>query len=166
MLLRWPRKELRLLKSPEAAPPAAPIQQGPLDNDHSGPLGNDHSDHVEPAPATPASGLADNSSDTGSEHADPEPTEQHAGNPDAPLRCPTCSQGHVKQDAMHVMMRFERVVKKKHGCYKKFMSRLRDAFFVCCQEDLELVKQSLSDRGYSPAQIEDEMKNNYKYFMR
>ena len=39
----------------------------------------------------------------------------------------------VKQDAMHVMMRFEKTLSKKHGMYRKFMSRLRDVFFICSQ---------------------------------
>ena len=36
----------------------------------------------------------------------------------------------VKQDILHVFLRFEKVLSKEHGAYKSFRLALRDALYV------------------------------------
>jgi hypothetical protein len=43
----------------------------------------------------------------------------------------------VKQDALHVMKRFEKALSQLHGCYRPFMTALRDVFFIPCLGDIE-----------------------------
>ena len=50
---------------------------------------------------------------------------------------------------LHVMMRFERTIRKTHGAYKHFLSRLRDAIFIVNKDDIETLKQVLDGRWYA-----------------
>jgi hypothetical protein len=68
-------------------------------------------------------------------------------------------------DAVHSMFRISTTLKKKHGQYKKFMARLRDAMFNISQEDVAAVKKQLEDRGFSLEEIEDRYLGNYRYFV-
>ena len=43
----------------------------------------------------------------------------------------------VKQDILHVFLRFEKVLSKEHGAYKSFRLALRDARYVLNQDDLD-----------------------------
>ena len=43
----------------------------------------------------------------------------------------------VKQDILHVFLRFENVLSKEHGAYKSFQLALRDALYVLNQDDLD-----------------------------
>lgn len=52
----------------------------------------------------------------------------------------------VKLDELHAMMRFERTLRKSHGAYHHFLSRLRDAFFVVNEDDMRNLKQILKAR--------------------
>ncbi len=104
------------------------------------------------------------------------------------------AQNRIKLDALHAMMRIERTLKKKHGCYALFMSRLRDAIFITDDDDMEAIRTHLRVRsferkllqwrqsrppGAQPSAVErrklqqeaDEVvaereKHNYAFFMR
>ena len=52
----------------------------------------------------------------------------------------------VKLDALHALMRYERTLRKSHGAYQHFLSRLRDAVFVVNEDDLSSLKQILKER--------------------
>ena len=54
----------------------------------------------------------------------------------------------VKLDAVHAVMRFERALRKKHGAYAHFMSRLRDAIFMINNDDVAALKQVLKARWF------------------
>ena len=69
----------------------------------------------------------------------------------------------VKQDILHIMKRFERVLSVNHGSYHNFMSMLRDVFFVPCQEDMERIEAVLKTRGED---VEKKLREDYKYFIR
>lgn len=43
----------------------------------------------------------------------------------------------VKQDILHVFLRFEKVLSKEYGAYKSFRLALRDARYVLNQDDLD-----------------------------
>ena len=47
------------------------------------------------------------------------------------------------------MMRFERTIRKTHGVYHHFLSRLRDAFFVVNHDDIENLKRVLERRWFA-----------------
>ena len=72
----------------------------------------------------------------------------------------------VKLDAFHLCQRISRTLSKRHALFTVFMSRLRDVFFIPNPGDIEVVKQSLKEKGLTDQQIEDKMRFNYKYFMR
>jgi len=52
----------------------------------------------------------------------------------------------IKLDALHAMMRFQRTLRKKHGCHDHFLSRLRDAFFIINNDDVDNLKSLLKGR--------------------
>ena len=71
----------------------------------------------------------------------------------------------VKLDAVHhTMMRFERALRKKHGAYAHFMSRLRDAIFMINNDDVAALKQVLKARWFkrrarrNPSVPDDELR--------
>ena len=59
----------------------------------------------------------------------------------------------VKQDILHIFLRFQHVLSRNHGVYRIFMSRLSDAFFVVSHEDVKLIKECLRRHGFSEEQI-------------
>ena len=43
----------------------------------------------------------------------------------------------VRLDLFHALKRISRVIKKKHGAFRPFMARLRDACFLINKDDIE-----------------------------
>jgi hypothetical protein len=73
-----------------------------------------------------------------------------------------CSRG-VKQDIVHIFLRFNRVLKSAHGAYRAFLARLSDVFFVPSQQDIEFIKKVLKKNGFS----DDEIKaKSWQYYKR
>ncbi|KAI3641489.1 hypothetical protein MIR68_000619 [Amoeboaphelidium protococcarum] len=64
----------------------------------------------------------------------------------------------VLLDIFHFMERYP--VKKKHPLYSLFASNLRDAIFICSEEDMQDVKSVLQQRGVSDKQM-DQIKRSY-----
>lgn len=54
----------------------------------------------------------------------------------------------LTQPQLHAMMRFERTIRKSHGAYKHFLSRLRDAFFIVNEDDMEVEPILLHNLAY------------------
>ena len=71
----------------------------------------------------------------------------------------------IKQDILHIFLRFQRVLSKEHGAFKIFMSRLRDTFFIPSPEDLEFLRVAMRAAGWTDAKIDEKMKTDYNYFM-
>ena len=69
----------------------------------------------------------------------------------------------VKQDIVHIFLRFSKVISKSHGAFGTFMARLSDAFFVPSQDDIDFIKSVLHKFGLS----EDEIKKKaWQYFKK
>jgi hypothetical protein len=69
----------------------------------------------------------------------------------------------VKQDIVHIFLRFSKVISKSHGAFGTFMARLSDAFFVPSQDDINLIKSVLRKFGMS----EDDIKKKaWQYFKK
>lgn len=45
------------------------------------------------------------------------------------------------------MMRLTRLLSKRHGAFKMFCSRFRDALFIVNKVDVEIVKETLQKEG-------------------
>jgi hypothetical protein len=72
----------------------------------------------------------------------------------------------VKQDILHIFLRFQRVLSKEHGCYEMFMADLRDAFFIPNEADMDFIREMLQTAGMSEKEIDKKSQNDYKYFLR
>ncbi|KAJ3310268.1 hypothetical protein HDU76_003407, partial [Blyttiomyces sp. JEL0837] len=68
-------------------------------------------------------------------------------------------------DIFHAMYRICRTILKSHPASKTFMSRLRDAFFHVCKEDIDLLSGMLHSKGWSEEQIETRKKEDWNFFL-
>lgn len=72
----------------------------------------------------------------------------------------------IRLDAFHSLQRLSKVLKKTHGCFAIFMSRIRDAMFIIDIESRENLFELLRKRGVTEADIADLQKFNYSYIVR
>ena len=72
----------------------------------------------------------------------------------------------IKNDILHIFLRFDRVLSKEHGAYANFMSALRDALYIACDEDLELVRELLKEAGYSDKEIEKKLGTEFDWCLK
>ncbi|KAI8830988.1 hypothetical protein BJ741DRAFT_567708 [Chytriomyces cf. hyalinus JEL632] len=73
---------------------------------------------------------------------------------------------HVRLDIFHAMQRISRTVLSSHGAYHAFMSRLQDAFFLVCKDDLEQVCNVLKATGKSDMDIRELKNQDWAFFLR
>ena len=76
-----------------------------------------------------------------------------------------CSRG-VKQDIVHIFLRFNRVLKSAHGACRAFLARLSDVFFVPSHQDIEFIKKVLKKNGFSDDEIKEKPWQYYKRRVR
>lgn len=72
----------------------------------------------------------------------------------------------VKNDIVHIFLRFARVVSKDHGAFGAFMARLSDAFFIPSQSDIAFIKKALRNAGMSEDDIKKKPWSYYKRRVR
>ena len=59
----------------------------------------------------------------------------------------------VLQDILHLIQRYDRNVSTKHVLHSAFMAALRDAIFVCNQDEIDAVVEQLRKRGVARDEI-------------
>ena len=59
----------------------------------------------------------------------------------------------VLQDILHLIQRYDRNVSTKHVLHSAFMAALRDAIFVCNQDEIDAVVEQLRKRGVGRDEI-------------
>ena len=59
----------------------------------------------------------------------------------------------VLQDILHLIQRYDRNVSTKHVLHSAFMAALRDAIFVCNQDEIDAVVEQLRKRGVGGDEI-------------
>jgi hypothetical protein len=72
----------------------------------------------------------------------------------------------IKQDILHIFLRFERVVSKEHGAFADFMSALRDALYIPNQDDLDWVRQCLRESGKNDTEINQKLRTEFDWCLR
>lgn len=72
---------------------------------------------------------------------------------------------NMRLDIFHALNRIARVLKKSHGAFCTFMAKLRDAFFLVCLEDMELVEEVLKNIGFSDLEIKDKKDQDWVFFL-
>jgi hypothetical protein len=118
---------------------------------------------VAPVPVAVPENFESDDADTSDDDIE---NDEHALHPPAPHTLPLTLDNkgsRVKQDIVHIFLRFSRVLKKAHGAFALFMARLSDVFFIPSQDDLELIKDLLKQNGFSDDQIKQK---TWQYFKR
>ena len=72
----------------------------------------------------------------------------------------------IKNDIVHIFLRFQRVVSTLHGCFKAFMVRLSDAFFIPSHSDIDFIKTVLKACGHTDEEIKSKPWHFYKSSIR
>ena len=72
----------------------------------------------------------------------------------------------IKNDILHIFLRFERVLSKEHGAFALFMQALRDALYISNPEDLEYVRQCLREHGFSDTKIDKKLKYEFDWCLQ
>jgi hypothetical protein len=62
----------------------------------------------------------------------------------------------VKNDIVHIFLRFQKLLSSSHGCYRAFMARLSDAFFVPSHDDIEFIKEVLKANSFTDEEIKSQ----------
>ena len=72
----------------------------------------------------------------------------------------------VKNDILHIFLRFEKALSIEHGAYSRFMSDLRDALYVPNEDDLELVRKCLREKNMSDSDINKKLSTEFDWCLR
>lgn len=72
----------------------------------------------------------------------------------------------TRLDPVHGMFRCSDDLRKRHGCHRKFMARLRDGMFNISVDDVKTVKLNLKMRGFSDDDIEQLYLGDFGHFVR
>ncbi|KAJ3029502.1 UNVERIFIED_CONTAM: UAA transporter [Siphonaria sp. JEL0065] len=72
----------------------------------------------------------------------------------------------VRLDCFHAMNRINKTLLKAHGAYKPFMARLRDAFFLVCEEEMKAVEDALRASGMNEGDIKLKKENDWAFFLK
>ena len=72
----------------------------------------------------------------------------------------------IKNDILHIFLRFERVLSKEHGAFALFMTALRDALYISNRDDLDFVRQCLREHGFSEEKIDKKLKYEFDWCLQ
>jgi len=72
----------------------------------------------------------------------------------------------IKNDIVHIFFRFKNALSSRHGCFRAFMARLSDAFFVPSHDDIEFIKEVLKANGYTEKEIKSKPWEFFKTSIR
>jgi hypothetical protein len=65
----------------------------------------------------------------------------------------------VKQDILHIFLRYKRVLSTEHGCYREFICRLSEALFVPSAADIDFVRAALRASGMTNEEVKAQMES-------